>query len=536
MKLNYSMEHKPLLDVSSRDRLIELMKDAGIEKIWIAGFFSGKMIDIEELKQAKAFAERHGLEVGAVTIPVGHPGNALNPDDPDIEHLELPKHWHYRIDKFGETVYYCGAIDESLIEDNGKAATLLKEAGFKEVFLDDDLRAGNYNPDIEGCYCDDCVAEFNRIYNRETTRETLRDATVDKRDADLMLDWVAFQCDKVTDVVKATDIDGVRPGIMVMHYGDERHGIDVPSIRERVPNTIFRVGELHFNDVSFGNPNGKAQELMGILYHLNFMTGTEAYSESTIFPPRSLKEHNLVYKAKLAITAGIENVLFMSGTWLLEESYWRALAAARPTLEALDQACSNSTRKYPVHLAYGTNGAFAEAFVPSTLPLLAGLPVKPVRADQFSDDGEVLLFFGDYQLSDKWQERLSSYRRVIFDRKAASKNIDLLGKLQSSVSLLVFWDLDADRNNVVEGTERLRELAKLDAWTFPWIAEGENIGITWLGANDGGKTVLMNLAATETAGVLNWEGDRYPVRLKPLSFAIIDRTGSFVEFETKVVT
>ncbi|SDW05925.1 hypothetical protein [Paenibacillus sp. CF384] len=535
MKLNYSMTHLPLLDAASRDRLIGHMKDAGIEKVWIAGFFSGKMIDIEELKEAKAFAEQHGLEVGAVTIPVGHPGNALNPDDPDFEQLELPKHWHYRIDKSGSTVYYCGAIDASLIEDNGKAAIRLREAGFKEVFLDDDLRAGNYNSDIEGCYCNDCVAEFNRIYHRQATRETLRDAAADKLDTDLMLDWVAFQCDKVTDVVKATEIDGVRPGIMVMHYGDERHGIDIPSIRERVPDTIFRVGELHFNDGSFGNPNGKAQELMGIVYHLNFLAGAEAYSESTIFPPRSLKEHNLVYKAKLAITAGIENVLFMSGTWLLEESYWQALTAARPVLQALDQACSNAVRNYPVHLAYGTNGAYVEAFVPTTLPVLAGLPVKPVRADQLSADGEVLLFFGDYRLSAQWQERLTSYKKVIFDRKAASRNIDLLGNLQSSHSHLVFWDMDADSSNVTEGTVRLRELASQDAWRFPWITEGENIGITWMEDSNGGKSILINLAEVETEGVLIWADDRYSFRLKPLSFAIIDRSGSFVEYDTEVV-
>ncbi|AZN41471.1 hypothetical protein [Paenibacillus albus] len=532
MKLNYSMTHLPLLHVASRERLIGLMKDAGIEKIWIAGFFSGKMIDIEELKAAKAFAESHGLEVGAVTIPIGHPGNALNPDDPDFEQLELPKHWHYRIDKSGNTVYYCGAIDASLIEDNAKAAMSLRAAGFKEVFLDDDLRAGNYNPDIEGCYCDDCIAEFNRNYSRHVTRETLHDTTLDKLDTDLMLDWVAFQCEKVTAVVKATDVEGVRPGIMVMHYGDERHGIDIPSIRESIPSTIFRVGELHFHDGSFGTPNGKAQEMMGIAYHLNFMAGAEAYSESTIFPPRSLKEHNLVYKAKLAIAAGIENVLFMSGTWLLEESYWRALASARPVLQALDQACSGSIRSYPVHVGYGTNGAYAESFVPSTLPVLAGLPAKPVRADQSCDDGEVLLFFGDYRLSEQWQAKLPSYKKVILDQPAASRNKEILEKLQSTAANLVVWDWDASATCAAEGTALLRELVVLNGWNFPWIAEGENLGITWL--EESGQTILYNLAEAETEGVLDWAGDRYPVRLKPLSFAIIDRSGNLVEYAAEV--
>ncbi|MBM7566193.1 hypothetical protein [Paenibacillus sacheonensis] len=534
MKLNYSMEHRPLLDVDARDRLIGLMKDAGIRKVWIAGFFSGKMIDTAELIEARAFAERHGLEVGAVTIPIGHPGNALNPDDPDLEHLEIPKHWHYRIDKSGETVYYCGAIDASLIEDNAQAARKLREAGFKEVFLDDDLRNANFGPDIEGCYCEACIAEFNRIYERRATRESLRDATIDKRDADLMLDWVAFQCGKVTDVVEATDIDGVRPGIMVMHYGDERHGIDVPSIRARIPDTIFRVGELHFNDGTFGSPNGKAQEMMGIAYHLNFMAGADAYSESTIFPPRSLKPHNLVYKAKMAITAGIENVLFMSGTWLLDESYWNALAAARPALEALDQACSDTVRSYPVHVAYGTSGAYSEAFIPTTLPVLAGLPAKPVRADQTCDDGELLLFFGAYRLSEQWLAKLPAYKQVVFDRIAAEANKDMLERLGPSASHIVFWDREASSANAAEGTAQLRELVSRSgaSWQFPWVAEGENIGLTWLA--DSGKAVLSNLAETESEGVVNWSGTRYPVVLKPLSFAVLERSGAYVEYDSEV--
>ncbi len=63
MKLQYSMAHEPLLDTSTRETLVANLKNAGIRKIWIAGFFSGKMVDLEELKRAKAFAEWHGLEV-----------------------------------------------------------------------------------------------------------------------------------------------------------------------------------------------------------------------------------------------------------------------------------------------------------------------------------------------------------------------------------------------------------------------------------------------------------------------------------------
>ena len=39
---------------------------------------------------------------------------------------------------------------------------------------------------------------------------------------------------------------GARNGIMVMHNGDRRHGIDIPLLRKLMPdNLVFRVGEAH---------------------------------------------------------------------------------------------------------------------------------------------------------------------------------------------------------------------------------------------------------------------------------------------------
>ncbi|MDG0789421.1 hypothetical protein OMP38_00075 [Cohnella ginsengisoli] len=472
MKMHYSMAHEPLLELSTRDALVANMKKAGIEKIWIAGFLSGDMIDLEELKQAKAFAEQNGLEVGALTIPVGHPGNSLNPDDPDSK-LTIPAHWHYRIDKRGETAYFCGAIDTFLIEDNGKAAKLLCDAGFKEVFLDDDLRIGNLNDSIEGCYCDACVTEFNAIYRRQETRETLRARLADKLDLALMKDWVAFQCDKVTAVMKATEMEGVQPGIMVMHFGDERHGIDIPAIREQIPNTLFRVGEHQFNDRKFANPYAKGEEMLGIAYHLNFIDKPFAYSETTIFPPRSLKAHNLVYKAKLAIAAGLENILFMSGTWAMDDSYWKAIANALPVLRAFDKACADGERTYPVHLAYGTHGAYAEPIIPTSLPVLAGLPVKPLRADQCDGDGELLLFFGDYELTPQWQAKLPLYNQVIFDQKAALKNKAIIEALMATASNLVCWDQVATSKPDIAEVSLLQARIGQEASDFPRVAEGE---------------------------------------------------------------
>ncbi|GGD52397.1 hypothetical protein [Paenibacillus nasutitermitis] len=531
MKLHYSMAHEPLLDRTGRDELIANMKKAGIQKIWIAGFFSGKMVDMEELKEAKAFAEAHGFEVGSVTIPIGHPGNSLNPDDPDLD-LEIPDRWHYRVNNLGETVYFCGAIDNCLIEDNGQAAKRLYEAGFHEVFLDDDLRVGNFNALIEGCYCDVCISEFNEIYKHQETRASLMRQITEKLSTELMKDWVAFQCEKITAVIKATNIEGVQPGIMVMHFGDERHGIDIPTIRNQIPDTLFRVGELQFNDASFTKPYAKAEEMLGIAYHLNFMDKQFAYSESTIFPPRSLKEHNLVYKAKMAIASGLENVLFMSGTWVLEESYWKAIADALPVLREFDKAGAGVERHYPVHLAYGTHGAYAEPIVPTSLPVLAGLPVKPVRADQRSEGGELLLFFGDYELGAEWQKKLPLYKQVIFDQTAALKNKAVLEQLKPDAAQLICWDHAASTRPSNEEISLLQKRVGEESRSFPRVMEGSNIGLVWL--KDSGKVILFNLLETKNQGVVMITDHPYTVTLKALSFAILDGAGTWTEYDTEV--
>ncbi|MFC5404300.1 hypothetical protein [Cohnella soli] len=531
MKLHYSIFHEPLLDKTTREKLAEQMKNAGIQKLWMAGFFSGKMVDIEELKEAKAFAEAHGFEVGSVTIPIGHPGNALNPDDPDLD-LEIPDTWHYRVDNRGEKVIYCGAIDSCLIEDNGKAARLLREAGFQEVFLDDDLRVGNFNEFIEGCYCDACIAEFNEQYSRQETRASLTTLLTEKRDAILMKNWVAFQCEKVSAVMEATHREGVQAGIMVMHFGDERHGIDIPAIRDRIPNALFRVGELQFHDESFTKPYAKAEEMLGIAYHLNFIDNRYAYSESTIFPPRSLKEHNLVYKAKMAIVSGLENVLFMSGTWVLDESYWRAIADALPVLRELDRAVAGLVRSYPVHLAYGTNGAYAEPIVPTSLPVLAGLPVKPVRADQSSEGGELLLFFGAYELTAEWQRKLPAYKQVIFDRTAAIRNKEVLGRLTPNEAHISIWDHEATTRPSEDEVILLQQQVGKGEWQFPKVVKGSNIGL--IGLKGGDKVVLCNLLETENEGVVEIAGNRVHVTLKPLIFAIVDGEGAWTEYDTPI--
>lgn len=49
------------------------------------------------------------------------------------------------------------------------------------VWLDDDLRPTNHAPVEYGCFCDECIAKFNSLYNADFTREALVDALSDKK-------------------------------------------------------------------------------------------------------------------------------------------------------------------------------------------------------------------------------------------------------------------------------------------------------------------------------------------------------------------
>ncbi|MFC5401416.1 hypothetical protein [Cohnella soli] len=238
----------------------------------------------------------------------------------------------------------------------------------------------------------------------------------------------------------------------------------------------------------------------------------------------------MVYKAKLAIAAGMENILFMSGTWMLEDNYWEALAAAYPSLREFDAACTEAQRTYVVHLAYGTSGAYAEEFVPAALPLLAGLPVQPVRGDQNTDDGELLLFFGDYRLSKEWQAKLPLYKKVVFDREAMARNREIIQQLHDEGACVAIWDHNAGSLSADEEIPLLREFLDRETWRFPRLCEGRDIGV--IGVGDSGKVLLINLRDTENRAVLQLPDIKLPFVLKPLSFAVLNPSGALEEFPT----
>ncbi len=325
LNFNYFADVKKTLYDEDYARSLALMKSAGVTVLWLEIYNAGKYFaSKEEIVKAKNILESMGFEVNVITIPVGHPGNSLNPDE--VLDLSLPENWRYRVGIDGEKEYFCACVDKTVIAENKAVVEFCRDAGFKKLFFDDDLRMGGHSFDvIKGCFCENCLNEFAEICGKYYSREQLADACENKNA--LSEKWIDYNCSKITEFMKETAIDGIQTGIMIMHNGGRYHGIDIPAIKNAVPDCLFRVGELHFDDESFINDTDHKNELDSIKMHMELIGNPDiCYSETTVFPPRALTPENLMKKVELAIGEGIENIFLMSGSWVMSDNYWHALA------------------------------------------------------------------------------------------------------------------------------------------------------------------------------------------------------------------
>lgn len=334
--INYSISANDVLNNPEFSARLRWMSEAGVDTLWFSGFHYGHYdSDAELVYRAKRRLEDMGFGTGVISLPVGHPGNSLNPDDPDIQ-LSISRDWRYRVDCNGENVYYCSCIEDKMLADNVEAARMYAQIGFTRHFYDDDLRLSNLDDTAHGCFCDDCIAKFNALTGMTFSREQLKAACLGAVGMeDVRAAWEQFNCDKLTRFMEATCIPGMTSGIMVMFTGGRRHGISIPDIRRAVPGCLFRVGEYHFDEAKYTAPGGKAALAQSVRDHLALIGDNPAYSESTVFPAAALSPENLIDKIKLELSLGLRNIYLMSGTWFMSEPYWKAVADALPELREL---------------------------------------------------------------------------------------------------------------------------------------------------------------------------------------------------------
>lgn len=333
---NYSISARDVLTHPEISTRLQWMKRAGVEHLWLTGYFYGHHeSNPEQIYRARLRLLDEGFETGILSLPVGHPGNSLNPDDATLE-LAIHPDWHYRVNRKGKEVYFVACIDDVMTRHNHAAAKEYAQMGFTRHFYDDDLRLGNWGKRVEGCFCDRCITRFNREQGLSLTREQLVmacDGAIGMEE--IQEAWIQYNCDKLTEFMRSVQVPGMTEGIMVMHNGDRRHGISIPDIRDAVPGCMFRVGELHFDDASYTAPGGQESLSASVREHMRLIGDNPVYSESTVFPAAALSPENLLHRIQLELKLGLRNIFLMSGTWFLSEPYWKILADNRSLLNAL---------------------------------------------------------------------------------------------------------------------------------------------------------------------------------------------------------
>ncbi|MBQ5771472.1 MAG: hypothetical protein IIW08_09885 [Clostridia bacterium] len=334
LSFNYDMSARDVMHHPEIGKRFEWMKKAGVEHVWLFAYFYGHHeSDPEDLYRARKRIMEEGFQTGVISVPVGHPGNSLNPDDSNLD-LQIRNTWKYRVDRNGNYEYFSACIDDVMIRDNLLAAKEYAQMGFTRHFMDDDLRLGNWNGPIQGCFCDDCISKFNEKYGLKCDRALLkRAADQEKGLEELTQKWISFNCSKVTRFMADTRVPEMQSGIMVMHMGDERHGISIPDIKKAVPGCLFRVGEMFFNDESYSDPGCREMLKAGVRNHLALIGENTAYSETTVFPAASMSTENFLHRMNTEIGLGLRNIFLMSGTWFYTEPYWKTIWENRQALE-----------------------------------------------------------------------------------------------------------------------------------------------------------------------------------------------------------
>jgi len=317
---------------------LEYLDKVGVGTFWLYGFrgAEGTVRDIGLLKAAKEKLNRFGRNAHIVCEPLGHPCPEPPPESP--QRLKpLGRGWRYRITADGNPDWGSACLDEIVLHDLVAATTAFRDAGFEKVFFDDDLRMGNSGPHITGCFCEACIADFGRRQVTQYTREDLRRLVRNPDEhAAICEQWMDFNCEKVTAFMKAVSMPGVQVGIMVMHNGDRKHGVDLPAILKAVPNCLVRVGEGHFDDAAFDPPGGKASLIESLERHKAIVEDiSRLYTENTVDPWPELRPENMAKKLLIEVEHGLRNIMLMPPQLLDAPDYWEAIAAVLPEANSI---------------------------------------------------------------------------------------------------------------------------------------------------------------------------------------------------------
>lgn len=448
--------------------LIGLMKEAGITDIWMASYLQGKWFHAPmELRESADFLKSKGFNPHVLTVPLGHPGNAL---DAANEALSATKETWKNACTFDGKLFSGTSIHSPVVEDNIKAHKLLAAEGFDVLFLDDDFRLARSPGQIGGCFCDDCKKEFQQKYNYALNDWNVLIDSVEKRNPTKVLrSWVEYICDKEYDMFVALQkaTPQMEVGIMVMYFGAEKAGIALDKYRD-VP---FRVGEMMFGDKDFGSVKGKTDELFSALFHMRFIKPELAYSESTAYPQDALSAKNMAAKLSVSLFSDVRNTMFMSGIQPFPLEYWKILTPAMKNSVQIHEEIAGLKPSGPFKHFWGWDSRLVGKDKPFSLFLASGIPFEVV--DELTQDGWIFL---------SNEDAIS-----VVEGRVAAKSNNLVVRKEAEIHGTNFIELDETLEDIFAFKKRIIPALK----NIPYV-EGDIPAIfSWYPT--AGKALLWNV-------------------------------------------
>ena len=376
-------------EIERDPRLISVVRNAGVTDVWLAGFLYGDWFSTpEELAAMARRLEREGLVPHAINVPLGHPGDALGARDGNVP-VTPPGSW--RMAERPDGSRYSGtSVHPPAVEENAEATRDIAEAGFTEIFLDDDYRVAMSPSVIGGCFCAECRQAFLALHGwGETQWQALLGAVAERRLTTELEAWVEYWCDQLTGMLRT--LEAAAPecaiGPMVMYMGAEKAGLRLRDYRFG----LFRVGELMFSDAAFASVRSKTNELFSSLFHRRYARPELAYSETTAYPHDALSGANLAAKLNVSLLCDVRNTMYMSGLTPFPIDRWEVLGPAMAANAKIHERIAGHRPRGPMKHYWGKHGRYVGEDEPYSLWLALGVPFEV--CDSMPLDGWV--FLGD---------------------------------------------------------------------------------------------------------------------------------------------
>lgn len=411
--------------------LLEVVRQAGIDTVWLAGFFYGhEPYPTALVSQARARLAAAGLQAQSVNVPLGHPGDSLGASDGNFP-LTPPKNWRLAQRPDGRT--FAGtSLHAPATAENAAFLRDPQKSGFRVCFLDDDFRLARGPGEIGGCFCPEHRELFLRRTGFAPTRwDELLDDVRARHRTRLLREWLEFACDELTGSFRsqqrafAGDL-----GIMVMYLGAEKAGIRLPDYH-RSP---VRVGELMFDDRSFGTPKGKTDELFSALFHRRFAAPERSWSETTAYPADRLSATNMAAKLAVSTIADVRHTMFMSGLTPFPRGHWQVLGPACRHHARVHELIAGHPLRGPLRHFWGEAEREVGTDQPFSLWLALGIPFEVVS----EPSREGWTFLTDFDAADRAARTSPSPGRWIC-RDSAKARPAGAEALREELSALFAW-------------------------------------------------------------------------------------------------